>query len=173
MDFVIVGINPIPWSVPDFIPKGKHVQAVKNGELVAYQEAVKDEVAKQMCEGPLYPFEEDAWLELQLNFWRQLTQGQVFGGRKTKSNYADATNLQKSTEDALQDLAFPNDRRVRRVVTEIHEQADDTLPGIIIRITHYGSSLDRSDMENSLDRKRAENFKPITNINPKGRLAGF
>lgn len=95
----VVDINPIPWRVPPFSVgrgknKGAYVVAGRDAELHAYEEAVRDEVASQgavMMTGPYM---------IQLWFSRNLGE---------KVNKADVTNMQKSTEDALQGVVIDND----------------------------------------------------------------
>ena len=58
-------------------------------------------------------------------------------------NYADSTNLQKSTEDALQGLLYGNDRETRYVSSEIVDQGPDVHPCIVVHLEPWaGPSQD-------------------------------
>jgi hypothetical protein len=119
---MIEGVNPVPWKAAD-VSLGK-----KGGRLVArgtkplildqYQEQIQDEISENYPN--LEPTSEES--ELWFWFWRSTANGQP----------ADATNLQKSLEDALQGMIFVNDRQIKKVHTTIMEQKPSTIPFIII-----------------------------------------
>ncbi len=134
-------INPEPWAVGKVgvgRRNGKTFPTVgPNAKLVSFQEEVREWFADQkvnMIEGDV---------ELEFFFWRRIDQ---YEGpkRKVTTHEADATNMQKATEDALQGILYPNDRAVRRITSEIIEQGLDIEGAIGIRATLY--SPDEDDM---------------------------
>jgi hypothetical protein len=114
----VVDVNPIPWRVPPFSrgrgPKG--VVAGRDAELHAYEEAIRDEVIAKgayLMPGPYM---------IQLWFSRTLA-GNV--------NAADVTNMQKSTEDALQGAVIENDTETVEIFSHRIAQGEDA-PGVVI-----------------------------------------
>lgn len=95
---VVLGIEvigkPIPWKV-SIRPKGKGPPT--NPKLAAWQRRVRDEAALAMRGRPPHsgPFALSAWFGVA---------GAVHG---------DLTNLLKSLEDAIEGVAFVNDRAAR------------------------------------------------------------
>jgi hypothetical protein len=120
--FVIYELNPQPWSAS---------MHVKRGPLLAYQQALKEELAAQGA--TLWPV--GASISLRLQFWRQLESEIDYDRRRHVMKYADATNLQKATEDALQGVLFGNDRYVKEILSRIEEQGVDVKPKVIITIS--------------------------------------
>jgi Holliday junction resolvase RusA-like endonuclease len=126
--YIIDGINPEPWEAPTgearrkkAPEKGFFVQMVTSEKQRSYQDAVRDAMRETYGEPDMATVD----ISVQFYFWRQ------------KSNIADATNLQKSTEDALQGILFKNDRQVKKVFSEIVEQEDETEPMILIHVAPY------------------------------------
>lgn len=122
----MLDINPEPWAVGplDLIRRGGKLAPTmgRNQQLHMYQQAVRDELYYKYgaAEGaPLAP-----GYALSFFFWRN-TQ---------KANVADATNLMKATEDALQGVLLTNDREVVRNYSEIVAQGPDVQGGIIFSI---------------------------------------
>lgn len=126
----ITGINPVPWKEPE---RGRGI-TFKNETLRSYQAAlastVKDALVEQGYPLPLFP--KGSQLKVNLFVWRQLEKYDINGKVRT-GNRADATNIQKATEDALEKMPgrrgpsnppilFDNDRDNRFVSTYIVEQ---------------------------------------------------
>jgi len=134
--FTIDGINPEPWTAPEVSigrKGGKTFPMVyKTETLRAYQEAVKDALSDVEPQ-PL--MDAGSPIRLDFYFWRQLAGYEIGDGKKSRRHLADATNLQKSLEDALQGILFKNDRDVWFVTSTIVEQDPDTDPGIVIRMS--------------------------------------
>lgn len=128
-----IPINPDPWAIgPLQIGKrnGKMFPQVgRNQQLAAFKEAVKEELLSQGAE--LLP---SGLYEVEFYFWRRLDSG-----AGTRKHVADATNLQKATEDALQNVLIDNDRNVARVRSTIVEQSEELSvePCIAIRVMLY------------------------------------
>lgn len=126
-----IPINPDPWAIgPLSVGKrnGKYFPIVgRNAQLDAFKHAVAEELESQ----GVTPVDYEEYA-LRFFFWRRLDSHA--SGRK---HYADATNLQKATEDALQGVLIGNDRDVRAIYSEIVAQGPDIKPGIVIHVEHY------------------------------------
>lgn len=143
--YLIEGINPEPWEAPQgSIGRAKgsgkqYVQMHKTSTQRTYQEAVSDYMKKQNPEMTLDN------VALEFFFWRDLPETLVISekkDRKTRGHIADATNLQKSTEDALQGILFKNDNQVVQVRSVIMEQGRDVYPRILIHLFEPKVELD-------------------------------
>lgn len=132
--FHITGINPEPWTAPEHgvgRRNGKiYVEVYKSAGLAGYQEGIKEEIKLQNGHLPDVPLDEN----LQVTFWLDRALDQSETDRKTNRNVADATNMQKALEDALQGLIYVNDRRNLDVRTIIERQSAATEPHITIEI---------------------------------------
>lgn len=135
--FHITGINPEPWVAPEHgigRKNGKvYVQTYKSSGLQGYQDAVKEEIVTQ--NGHLSEWLAAREEKLQVTFWlwRTLDTSEVDGRRRTR-NIADATNMQKALEDALQGILYKNDRLNVDVRTIVVEQTPETMPHITIEV---------------------------------------
>lgn len=126
----LVGINPIPWKASQVGGRRKNGSPVvyKPEELKNYQESIKSEL--EWCTAVDYER-----IELQFYFWRRLDTLDRQSGRKATDHRADATNLQKALEDALQGVLFANDRNVVHVNTWLMEQGPEVTPRILIGLS--------------------------------------
>ena len=123
--YLIPHVNPTPWKAPDNIPtrKGNKVfcKSVTPAVVKDYQTQIKTMM------GQLYPDLEPTpkgqHVALKFGFYRKLGY---------RAQHCDATNLQKSTEDALQGVLFENDRDVLYVASWIHEQSKETHDLIVV-----------------------------------------
>lgn len=118
-------VNPTPWTAP----KWGRGRPYKDKELDAYQKALKDEFATNYPD--LEPF--TGAIALEFYFWRRLDSYQSTR-RRQRRNRADATNLQKATEDALQGVLFANDRDVLHVESFLMAQDDDVEGRVVVRV---------------------------------------
>lgn len=127
--FWVTGVNPQPWSVP----RGNRFggRPVKSDVLHTYQQAVKEQIQGVWEFGP---FDSDVPIALSFAFWRQIENEQDASGRWHRGKIADATNLQKALEDALQGVLFTNDRYVADVRSRIIEQSPFVEPRVGISI---------------------------------------
>lgn len=114
----VLDINPEPWAVGplDLGRRNGKVYATmgQNQQLAAFQEAVREEIGEghEVWEGAV---------KLTIYFWRNRADYRTAHDRIVRKNDADATNMGKATEDALQGLLFVNDRQnndVRYVIVE-------------------------------------------------------
>jgi len=124
----VTGINPEPWAIGSPYRRGsKSLGISPNGKLKAYQEALADEFAQQNAHGQAH----EGSLKVTFYFWRSSAHG----------NVADATNLQKATEDGLQGVLYANDRRNLHVSSVIMEQQPSTSPHILIVVEPFDRAL--------------------------------
>lgn len=132
-DWIYLEVNPDPWAVgPLGVGRrnGKMYPYIgPNKQLQAYQDSIRAELASLGITS--YDGEERTW-RLRFWFWRQIESHS--GGKK---NYADATNLQKATEDAIQDVLIGNDRFVADIHSIIVEQSPTTKPGVLIYLEDW------------------------------------
>lgn len=129
---LLEGLNPEPWAAPD-IYRGR---GVKNQDLRAYQNAVSELVSLELHQGgwtiPVFP--KATPLVVCFAFWRQQATSRSASGRNIRSRAADATNMQKATEDALQKLLFDNDRHNLTVASHVIEQGDGVNPAVLVYV---------------------------------------
>lgn len=122
----VIPENPVPWTAS----ATTKTSTFKGGRLEAYQNAIKEELASAECpiQPPYY---------VKFYFFRRFESGLQGSGRRTRGNQADATNMQKATEDALQGILFDNDREVREITSEIVEMGDNSMRGVVVEIAHW------------------------------------
>ena len=121
----IMPLNPEPWRVPPMSAvRSKHggklfVKSGRDEAMVAFQEAVREELVAQGAQVDRPPYRIQFW------FWRNLSP---------RMKEIDATNMQKACEDALQGLVISNDRFVRHITTNNMDQGAATPGMILIRV---------------------------------------
>lgn len=131
--YIIDGVNPEPWTLgPLGVGRraGGYFPFVgPNKGLQAYQRAVQEELADvdfTLLKGGV---------GLEFYFWRRLTLiSTVNSKRSHRSHIADATNLQKGLEDALQGIVFTNDNQVGDVRSVVVEQGPNVTPRIVMKV---------------------------------------
>lgn len=131
--FYIEGINPQPWTASEGSAGRKdgkfRITFYKAAGLEAYQAGVKEEM--QLHYPEVVP--RAGVFALEFWFWRQLETTEL-DTRKGHRNQADATNMQKALEDALQGILYTNDRNAVTVCSHVVDQQADTKPRILIRV---------------------------------------
>lgn len=137
MRWFTLPLNPEPWKVGplDLGRKNGHIfpKIGPDAGLVAFQEAVRETIGEQpMLTGHIV---------LRFFFWRQQATYQMENGKRKMRHVADATNLQKALEDALQGVLFPNDREVDDVHSVIVEQGPKVTPLIIIGVDSHDHEM--------------------------------
>jgi len=137
----VLNLNPEPWRIGPIgwrVVNGRKIPFVApDPDLKNYQEAVHERLEFLLAEGGaahLEPY--DGLTELHFFFWRQLDSYET-ETRKSQRHIADATNLQKALEDALQGLLISNDRNVRRITSDLISQSPITQPAIVICFSNY------------------------------------
>lgn len=129
----VLDVNPEPWVVPPFtVIRNKQTnkmipKAGKSQQLAAFQDAVREalEDNQQVISGDI---------RLVFYFWRRLDSQISEGKRRTTRNQADATNMQKATEDALQGVFFGNDRNVRDIRSVLVDHGAEVTPRIVLHV---------------------------------------
>lgn len=138
--YYVLPLNPEPWAVGNaYVVRsgGKLTARVgPNPGLQSYQEAVREELADVKMLPP-------GRYRLDFYFWRQQAQYLDAADRKRQRNQADATNMQKALEDALQGVLFENDRDVAQISSTIVAQGVEVKPCIVIRaaLIHDGNGV--------------------------------
>lgn len=148
--YKVQNINPEPWEASEGSIGRKNgktfIHFRKPTQLRMYQEAVASAFREQ---NTVTPVEGD--IDITFYFWRALEQYELDEGKRRRMHVADATNLQKALEDALQGVLYENDRNNRRVTSEIMDQGQEVTPFILIRVTQYKSNplavITRSQLE--------------------------
>jgi len=133
--WLFIDVNPEPWAVGPLAlgrRNGKmYPRMERNAGLHAFKEAVKGDLEDQQLMLP------EGEYDLEFYFYRRLDSHIAESGRKVNAHVADATNMQKATEDALQGVLFGNDRDVRQVRSTVVEQGPDIKGCIIVHAQMY------------------------------------
>lgn len=135
--FVSTHINPEPWAVGTAFSRrqknGKlSVGVSPNPKVKAYQNALIADLEDFVVEYPELPYPADMPLFIRFLFWRQIESATVNDKVRKVSHVADTTNLQKSTEDALQGYIMKNDRSVVGTYSKVVAQGENVTPSVII-----------------------------------------
>jgi Holliday junction resolvase RusA-like endonuclease len=127
-------VNPEPWKV------GPVGTARRGGKLVAYvgKDAGLDAYKKAVAEavesiGAQFL---DGKLLVEMFFWRERVEYVTPQARTHRKHEADATNLLKAAEDALQKILYNNDKDNIDVRSRIVEQGPNVHPRIVIHISN-------------------------------------
>ena len=154
--FYIEGINPEPWTAPEFSTGRKNgkifTQAYKNAGLAAYQEAIKESLLRN------YPDVEGFTHQITLEFFlrRQIVQYKGESKAVTKS-HSDNTNMQKALEDAIQGILIENDREVVDIRTVLVAEGTEIEPQIIIKVSTFPNTSRWLDEKAAHLRKHQQN----------------
>lgn len=129
-------LNPEPWAMGtvSVITAGRKPfpKISPNKTLKAYQDALQAEL--EQGEGRILP---GPYYSIRYSFSRQLIHYKTRQGGTSSRNWADVTNMQKGTEDALQGVYMPNDRAVIQNLSRlVGPQRQSTLPYVVIEIRH-------------------------------------
>jgi len=135
--FILPGVNPVPWTSPSVSVGHKggkpYPMVYAATELKNYKQAIKEEMNQRYPD--IDAIEDEVGLKLY--FWRRLDE--MKGNRRRKGHVADATNMQKATEDALQGILFKNDQQVVHAESWVMAQHDEVDPLIVIELTWHPS----------------------------------
>lgn len=131
----VLMINPEPWAIGPvgYSRRGGKMSAYvgRNAQLDAYKEAVREEIADQNPEKMI------GYVDITFWFWRNratyLTQKAV----QHRKHEADATNMLKATEDALQGILYDNDKDNRTVKAVVMAQDAGIHPRIVVRVRQH------------------------------------
>jgi Holliday junction resolvase RusA-like endonuclease len=167
--YSIEGINPEPWEAPEgsaFRRKGGGfgVQMHSPERLRFYKQSIAEEFVAQ---NPEYVNLGDMMLDVTFYLWRNVPEFVRINtkGNSGQGNLVDATNCQKSLEDALQSLLYNNDINNRSVQTWMVEQGTNVESFILINVNFGGEvSNDVIAMRQLLtsnETKQASNFNEL------------
>jgi Holliday junction resolvase RusA-like endonuclease len=132
--YFVLNVNPEPWAIGPvgYARRNGKMSAYvgQNKQLDAYKQAIKEELGTghKMLEGPV---------DLRFYFWRVRDEYTTPQGRAHRKHEADATNMQKATEDALQGVLFANDKDVQHVESWIIAQGPDVEPRVVVGVKRY------------------------------------
>lgn len=121
-----IPVNPEPWKAP---MKGRG-HAFSDKGSIAYKGAIRDHLERVGATQLEPPY------RVHFLFWRKRFQYLDKRGAKRTRNAADATNMQKLTEDALQGILIDDDVRNRYVTSQTVAQGLDVEPMVIVMVAH-------------------------------------
>lgn len=125
-------VNPEPWAIGPvgYARRGGKMSAYvgRNDQLHHYKEAIKEAILKQD------PVKIEGQFELTIWFWRERAEYTTHQARTHRKHEADATNLYKATEDALQGILFDNDRDNAHTEAWMMEQGEVVHGKVVVRI---------------------------------------
>jgi Holliday junction resolvase RusA-like endonuclease len=130
--YYVLHINPEPWAIGNI----NYKSISPNLTLKAFQEAVRDEMegVEQLPAGEY---------RLRFYFWRQMARYIDMNDKMKSRHQADATNMQKALEDALQGVLIDNDRNVRHIGSLIMAQGTHVEPRIVIAAEMFQPGIKR------------------------------
>lgn len=127
-------INPEPWAVGPLgaARRGGKLSAYmgQNVQLHAYQEAVREELRYQWGELPMLT----PPLAISVYFWRNRAEYTTDNQRQHRKHEADATNMLKAFEDAMQGIIFANDRDNVVVRAQTIDQGPEVVGQIVVSV---------------------------------------
>lgn len=141
----VLPVNPEPWAVGplDLLRRGGKLAPTmgRNQQVSAYQDAVREALAvKYGAHEGVMPYAPG--YRLDFYFWRNMAEYRTEAGRKARNNEADATNMQKATEDALQGLLIGNDRDVISARSTVMDQGPEVNGHVVFHlqwgVSRYG-----------------------------------
>lgn len=129
----VLNLNPVPWTAGEVAfastgSGGRRTYMRPSKDMKNYQDAIRDEMSEWMTI-PLF-----TEVDVLFVFCRSLDEIVRGSARNSRVHVADATNMQKATEDALQGILFDNDNQNRVVRSIIYEQERDIEPYVAIGV---------------------------------------
>lgn len=126
----VLRLNPEPWRIgPLSVIRrgGKYVPTIsRDAQLSAFKESVSEALGVQRLQ--------DGKVLVVFYFWRRRDSYVSHQAKTVRKHEADATNMQKATEDALQGVFFKNDKDVWDIRSRIVEQDEVTEPLIVVKV---------------------------------------
>lgn len=132
----ILEVNPEPWAIGPvgYARRGGKMTAYvgRNQQLDAFKEAVREEM-KDIIGNDDGTFISGK-VELRFYFWRNRAEYTTPQARTHRKHEADATNMQKATEDALQGILFKNDKDTNDIRSVVVEQGPEVRGKIVVAV---------------------------------------
>ena len=125
-------LNPEPWAIGSVMRQKGGARISPNANLAAFQSAVREELG----DAKMLP---ESYRKITFYFWRQQARYIDMSDKVRSRNQADATNMQKALEDALQGVLFANDREVRDIRSMIVDQGYEVQPCILIKAEPFSA----------------------------------
>ena len=137
----VLDCNPEPWAI------GPVGFARKSGKLSAYvgRNAQLDNYKKTVAEAieDESPVMMTGEVDITFYFWRRQIAYTTPQARTHRKHEADATNMLKSTEDALQGILYKNDKDNKHVQAYVIAQGPDVQGKVVVCAKPYiGPDLD-------------------------------
>lgn len=137
MQYYALPVNAVSWAIgPLGVKKVKGAARPipyvgRNTTVQEFQEAIRESLAVHVAK-----FDPKDKREFILHFyiWRDREEYQTPQARAHRSHEADATNMQKAIEDALQGLVFHNDKQVVKITTHVVAQGPGVRAGMVVGI---------------------------------------
>lgn len=143
--WLVLKLNPEPWKIGpvSVIRKaGKVIPVVgRDAQLDAFKNAVAEQVRNELGIGDEESFYFEGPTKLTIYLWRQRAAYETPQSRTHRKHEADATNMLKATEDALQGIFYKNDKDNHEVRAVIFAQGENVTPAIIIHIEEFDPSV--------------------------------
>lgn len=163
MKWFLLEVNPEPWAIGPvgYSRRGGKMSAYvgRNVQLDSYKEAIREEMTEQWDDAPMI----EGKVRLRLLLWRRRDEYKTPQARTHRKHEADATNMQKALEDALQGICFANDRDVQDVRTIVVEQGPEVYGHILVGIEPCEGGLDTElGIPDDLFLTAFIGYKPVT-----------
>lgn len=137
-----VPVNPEPWAIGPvgYARRNGKMSAYvgRNAQLDAYKQAVAEAVSEYWGNLPVL----EGKFKVHFYFWRNQAEYTTAQSRQHRKHEADATNLQKATEDALQGIVFSNDKDNKMVGSVVMAQGPSVVGQIVINIQDWDQTED-------------------------------
>lgn len=131
----VLDLSPEPWAIGPvgYSRRGGKMSAYvgQNQQLNAYEEAVAESVRDQLPDDFKIP---EGKMALTLFFWRNRAEYTTPAARTHRKHEADATNMQKATEDALQGVLYNNDKDNLVVASVVMAQGPEVIGKVVIHL---------------------------------------
>ena len=170
---LITDVNPTPWMAPDLaIGRGNggktYPMAYSPAAMRAYQDAIKESFDQAYPDHEAFP--KGTPLIVAFYFWRKLDTYKTKTGRNQTAKRADATNMTKSTEDALQGRLYVNDVDNVATVGFVVEQSTDTEPAVMVHVGRFGATRWTQFLDDRIVHNVRDRMLEIESPNPPGNV---
>jgi Holliday junction resolvase RusA-like endonuclease len=131
INWYILEVNPEPWAIGPVGVGRKNDRPFpivgRNQQLDAYKRAVQESLGDDYLKVT-------GRVTVTFFFWRRRDAYTTPLQQKHRKHDADATNLQKATEDALQGYLYDNDKDNVHVESHLVEQGPNVNGKVVIRV---------------------------------------